>query len=97
MGKNKGQSEIRRQGWLDRFVGRLLWIIIPKAPQAACALNLLSLSYVQLFPHNPLNLPLIQHYLLPLNAYALGVVLFDMLIKPGQLGKVWVKMEEKRV
>jgi len=42
-------------------------------------MDTLSMLYINLFPHNPLNLSLVKRYLLSINAYAFGSVLSQIL------------------
>jgi hypothetical protein len=43
-------------------------------------MDALSLLYINLFPHDPLNLSLVKRYLLPINAYAFGSVLSSTML-----------------
>ena len=78
---------------LQRFVGRIpdpllraiLWLL--KWPvlydlQIVCVINMLSLLYINLLPHDPLHLAPTKSYLLPINAYAFGTVLMQIFKKP---------------
>lgn len=80
--KQSQETETRGGCCLHRLVGpatdAALWLL--KWPvlydlQIVCIVNVLSLLYINLLPEDPLNLSPVKRYLLPLNAYALGTVL----------------------
>jgi hypothetical protein len=67
---------------MDEILRKACDLFIGRALEVTCVVNVVSLSYLYLFPDAPLNLSPIKNYLLAVNAYGCGTVLFELVVKP---------------
>jgi len=68
---------------MDRWILKAVTaVLVTQTLPCVCVLNLASLSYLYLLPDDPLNLSPVHNYLLAVNSYAFGTVLYQMIVKP---------------
>ncbi len=71
-----------KTNYFRRLLECAVKLAIPNAPQTACVINFISFLYFKFFSNNPFDLAFIKGYLLPINAYAFGIVMFYLFIQP---------------
>jgi hypothetical protein len=67
---------------MDKVFRTICDVLIGRALEVVCVVNLVSVAYLNLLPNDPLNLSPIHNYLLAVNAYGFGTVLFKCLVQP---------------